>query len=154
MPSANHQNGRVRAVELTPAHLQLANWLLAQEMSDPADLPGVTDAAEHVLQKLLRRLAKLITPIGCQALLSRALHLSRADYPFLGELHAGVTDDAWLEGLHHSVESLDPLEARAGLAALLGTLIGLIMLFIGEDLTWRLFLELGWEVPMPVWKRS
>jgi hypothetical protein len=152
--AAGHRNGRVHAPELTPANLQLAELLLDQEMSIASDLAAVTAAAEAVLDKLLRRLARLITPIGCQALLSRALHLTRAEFPFLRELEAGLTDDVWIEGLRQSVDGMDPGQARDGLVALLATLIGLVVAFIGEDLTWRLLLELGWKLPVLVPRNS
>jgi hypothetical protein len=147
MSSANRDGRRLAGVGSQPAYLELANWLLNQELSADGEPTGVTEAAQRVLRKLLRRLARLITPIGCQALLSRALHLARVDYPFLGQLEAGVTDDAWLPGLQSGVDGLDAGLARDGLAALLGTLIGLVELFIGHDLTWRLLLDFGWDLP-------
>ena len=74
-----HHNGGVHAVERpqsggpSETHLGLARWLLAHEMNDAKKTLAVSEAAEQACQKLLERLARLITPNGCRALLSRAL---------------------------------------------------------------------------------
>jgi hypothetical protein len=107
LSSAGRAGGLRSGARESAAHLEVANWLLSQQLNTASDPARVTEAAECVLRKLLRRLAMLITPIGCQALLSRALHLARADFPFLGRLEAGMTDDAWLLGIHPGLDGLE-----------------------------------------------
>jgi hypothetical protein len=68
----------------TPAHQALARWLVTTEMG-AADGPlAASEAAERVFGKLTKRLAELITVVGADALLARAVHLSSAAFPFLG----------------------------------------------------------------------
>src|ERR1700674_2888492 len=153
--SAVHHNGRVHAVEQprsggpAEAHLELARWLLAHEMTgDARDTLAVTEAAEQACQKLLKRLARLITPNGCRALLSRALHLARPDYKFLRGIEPEPTPGTYLAGLHKRAEGTDAVQVHAGLASLLGTLIDLVALFIGEHLMARLLLEVWPDLPV------
>lgn len=154
MTAATHDNGRVHAVEPprsggpVEAHLELARWLLAQEMSDARDTLAVSAAAEQACQQLLERLARLITPNGCRALLSRALHLARADFKFLRGIEPGQTAGRYLEGLSKSADGTDAGQVRTGLTSLLGTLIGLVALFIGEHLMARLLLEVWPNLPV------
>ncbi|MGI9149358.1 MAG: hypothetical protein ACR2IK_22885 [Chloroflexota bacterium] len=107
------------------------------------------DAAERACQKLLDRLAKLITAQGSQALVSRALHLTRAEFPFLQRLEPGVTGEPFVRGLATSAEGTESGQVHAGLNTLLGTLIGLVALFIGEHLMARLLLEVWPDATTP-----
>jgi hypothetical protein len=168
-PGAAHQNGRVRVVEeqlpvplalptdrrrsprqAAPAavYLELAKWVLAQEMSDGGEDLPLPDAAERACQKLLDRLAKLITASGSQALLARALHLSQADFIFLQGIEPGLTPETYLAGLRQSAGGRDPALVARGLATLLAIVIELVALFIGEQLMARLLLEVWPDLPV------
>jgi hypothetical protein len=147
-PVAAHHNGRVDAVEQHEPHLDVAGWLIAHEVSAAGDALAEPEAAERACRKLLERLGKLITPRGCQALLARALYLTRADYTFLQGIEPGSTAETYIDGLPGCADGIAPDQVHRGLVALLGTLIGLVALFIGEHLMARLLLEVWSDAPL------
>jgi hypothetical protein len=72
----------------------------------------------------------LVTAAGYRALLARALHVTKARFPFFAgvQLSAG---DAFIEG-----PQMVPGEPNdIGLAELIANLIALLATFIGDDLT-------------------
>lgn len=138
-----------RLVGPAQEHLDTAAWLLAREMSDAREMLAEADAAERVCQKLLDRLARLITQSGCQALLARAMHLAQADFRFLRGIQPIPMAGTYVEGLRESAEDTDPGQVHRGLATLLGTLIDLIALFIGDYLMGRMLLEVWPDLPVP-----
>ncbi|HEV8635464.1 MAG TPA: hypothetical protein VG370_14655 [Chloroflexota bacterium] len=121
-----------------PAHQELAGWLLAREIGDRDGLDAEVAAAELVCRKLSRRLARLVTSAGCQALLERALHLARAEAPLLEGVRVGASPEICLEGLLERAEGAEPAQARAGMTMVLASLFGLLATFIGDELTLRL----------------
>ena len=85
---------------------------------------------------------------GFRALLSRALVLANAEVRWLRELH--VREDGSFEGLNELEAQATPEEIADGGIVLLARLLGLLVTFIGEDLTLQLLsnvndLELGQE---------
>jgi hypothetical protein len=132
---------------VTPAQRDLALWLLEAEMGDAREPEALLDAAERVCQKLCRRLTRLITVIGYQALLARALHLAKGEFPLLDEVRAGATDDACFDGLRAKTKGVDPVMLRAALTTVLASVIGLLTTFIGEDLTLRLVRDVWPDAP-------
>ena len=62
----------------------MANWLLAKELGGEVDTPSLSAAAERMCQKLPRRLSRLVSLAGSQAILS-APQRAGADFPFLQE---------------------------------------------------------------------
>jgi hypothetical protein len=135
----------LKSVNVT--HADLANWLLAKEIGTEADGVGVAAAAEQVGRKLSLRLSTLITPAGSQAILSRALHLARVEFPFLEGVHAGTTPEACFEGLGPPVLDLEAGEAGRGLHTVLRIMLDLLVGFIGEELTLRLVREVWPDLP-------
>jgi hypothetical protein len=121
-----------------PAHQELAGWLLAREIGARDGLGAEVEAAEMVCRKLSRRLAKLVTPAGSQALLARALRLARADFPFLEGVRLGSSPETCLEGLREAAGGVEPAQAREGAVGVLASLWGLLATFIGDELTLRL----------------
>ena len=63
----------------------MANWLVAKELGGEVDTPSLSAAAERMCQNLPRRLSRLVSPAGSQAILSRAPQRAGADFPFLQE---------------------------------------------------------------------
>jgi hypothetical protein len=120
------------------AHRELAGWLLVREIGDRDGLDAEVEAAELVCRKLSRRLGKLVTPAGCQAVLARGLHLARAEFPFLDGVRVGVLPEVCLEGLGESTAGVEPVQARAAIALALASVVGLLATFIGDELTLRL----------------
>jgi hypothetical protein len=129
------------------AHLELARWLLAREAREAPNTCGVARAAEGACQKLLERLAKLITSGGCQAVLARALRLTGSDFQFLRGVEPGRAPGAYLEGLTARAEGTDPDQVERGLASLLAALLELTALFIGDYLKGRLLLDVWPDLP-------
>jgi hypothetical protein len=127
----------------------LAGLLLAQETGPHVDRPGLAEAAERICQKLGPDLSRLTSPSGSQAILSRALHVARAEFPFLEGVRAGVVPDTCLQGLSERVHAVEIGEARDGLEAMLSVLLDLVVGFIGEGLTRRLVQDLWPELASP-----
>jgi hypothetical protein len=102
-----------------------------------ADAAQVAEAAEAAFEKLRLHLSTFLGPDGFQTLLERALTLARAEFPWLGVVQAG--DDGSLKGLLlAAAHGRDPAEAADGFTAVLAQFLGLLVDFIGEDLTLRL----------------
>jgi hypothetical protein len=132
----------------TASHLAIAEWLLAKETGAESAVPEGAEVARRVCEKLNQRVAELITPTASEALLSRAIHLTRSDFPFLGCGHPGHTPEAFIVCLAESAAAVESNLALEGFAALFGTLIGLLALFISEDLTFRLLRGIWPELPI------
>jgi hypothetical protein len=98
-----------------------------------------TPAAFLIDEKLRPHLATLMGKVGFRALLSRALVLTNAEVPWLRALH--VNADGSLEGLDELDAQVDPKEIFEGRVVLLAQLLGLLVAFIGENLTLRLVRE-------------
>jgi hypothetical protein len=138
----------------TTAHRDLARWLLEREISVDAGAPGVAVAAERIWQKLSRPLSRLASEGGGQAILSRALHIARRDFPFLEGVRAGIPPESSFEGLGERIHTIEADEARQGLLAVLKILLDLLAGFIGDDLTLRLLLEVWSDLPVREPSRS
>jgi len=76
---------------------------------------------------------------GFHALLSRALALANAEVPWLRAVN--VNAGGSFEGLDKLGAQVDPDEIFEGCVVLLAQLLGLLVAFIGEDLTLRLVRE-------------
>ncbi len=132
---------------VTPAQRDLVHWLLEEEMGDGRGSEALLDAAERASRKLGSRLARLITVVGYRALLARALHLARDEFPFLSGVRAGETDDASFDGLRAKTDGVEPASLRAALTTVLAGVLGLLTTFIGEDLTLRVVRDVWPEAP-------
>jgi hypothetical protein len=94
------------------------------------------------------RLAKLVTASGCQLLLARAIHLAAVETPVLRNVRAGIVPGMCLEGLRESGPEVTLKEMEAGVAAVAAQFIGLLDLFIGEDVTRRLVRDVWPDAPL------
>ena len=103
-------------------------------------------AGFHVSEKLRPRLATLMGDGGFRALVSRALVLATADVPWLRAVTVKADGSLeCLEELHAQPESYELFEGRV---VLLAELLGLLMAFIGENLTLRLVREVWPKIPL------
>jgi len=127
-------------------HLVL--WLLRHEAKDSDEPEALLAAAERSLQKLCTLVAKLMTAAGCQSLVARAIQLAAAEAPFLQGVRAGIVPGACLEGVQESAQGVTSEQKLAGLVAVLAQLIGLLELFIGDDVTRRLVRDEWPDVPL------
>jgi len=132
----------------TPALHALARWLVTSEMTpDDGPLVGAA-AAGRVFDKLSQRLDQLITPVGSEALLRRAAHLSRGEFPFLDGVQAAPSSDTLFVAMRKTAALVAPGQADAAFVLVLATLVGLLESFIGKDLTFRLLRDVWPELPM------
>lgn len=93
-----------------------------------------------VCEKLRPHLATLIGKNGFHALFSRSLALASAEVSWLRALHMKTDGSlAGLEELHPPPNADEWLEGRV---VLLAQLLGLLVAFIGENLTFRLVREI------------
>jgi hypothetical protein len=123
----------------TPQMRNFAKRLIADETNENGCSEAKTPAVFHVCERLRPHLATLVGNGGFRALLSRALALGKVEVPWLGAVH--VRADGALEGLEKPHARLDPDEFFEGRVVLLAQLLGLLVAFIGENLTSRLLRE-------------
>jgi hypothetical protein len=116
-----------------------AERLIAYEMRENVSSETKTLAAWPVSEKLRPHLATLMGAVGFHALLSRALVLASAEIPWLRAMH--VKADGSLEGSSELGAQVSSDEIFEGRVVLLAQLLGLLVAFIGEDLTLRLASE-------------
>lgn len=117
----------------------LAENLLAFESGGKTTGASDANAIFHVCEKLRPQLANLTGNVGFRALLSRALALAGAESAGLRLLH--VKSNGSLEGLEELREKVAAKEFLEGEKILLSHLLGLLVAFIGENLTMQILCE-------------
>jgi hypothetical protein len=103
-------------------------------------------AAFPACEKLRPHLTTLVGNAGYHALLLRGLTLAGAEVNWLRAVQ--VKADGSLPGLEELHAKLDPAEFAEGRAVLLAQLLGLLVAFIGQNLTLRLVREIWPKVPL------
>jgi hypothetical protein len=127
---------------------QLALNALAQHMGPTAGAEALAAATRRAYEDLARVSAPLIGQAGVDALTGRALHLSQPEYPWLAHTPAPEHAGAPLAQFIFALERQDPAVATEAAGAVLATLTGLLVTFIGEPLTARL-LRKAWPDAFP-----
>ena len=105
-----------------------------------------TPAGFHVSEKLRIHLATFMGNTGFHTLMARSLALSTEEVPWLRTVR--VKADGSLEGVEGLQRQLEPDEFLEGKVVLLAQLLGLLVAFIGENLTLRLVREVWPKVPL------
>jgi len=123
-----------------------AERLIAYETRKNKSSETKTSGPFLVGEKLRPHLTPLMGNVGFRALLSRALALANAEVPWLRAVH--VKADGSFQGLDELGAQVDPDEIFKGRVVLLAQLLGLLLAFIGEDLTLRLVREVWPELPL------
>ncbi len=131
----------------TPTHETLARWLVAAEGGSKEEPPADSASAARVFAKLSQRVARLITPVGSEALIRRAVHLSRSEFPFLATVQVGPSPAAVIDRLIEAAATTEVSQGSAGLVRVLATLVALLESFIGQDLTFRVLRDVWPELP-------
>jgi hypothetical protein len=130
----------------------LSDRLLARELERAAhgqeDAVVVAAAAGQAMRRLGPPLSRLIGGEGYQALLRRALHLARMEWPVLQGVQVSVDPTGGLEGVEVAVQGVDPAQARDALGAVLAQLMWLLVTFIGHDLALRTLREVWPEIQL------
>jgi len=114
----------------------IAEILLARETNLCTERDGELEAALSALGKIRSYLVKLVGIAGFQALLARALALTTAEVSWLTAVR--VQADTNLEGFREAAQSQSAQAVATGSVLLVGQLLGLLVIFIGEALTLRL----------------
>jgi hypothetical protein len=127
----------VTALE-NPALRQLALKALTQRVGSAAGSAALAAAAQRAYDDLAQVSAPLIGQVGVDALTGRTLYLAQRKYPWL--IHTREPDQ-WkgpFAQIVFCLERQDPAIATEAAGAVLATLTGLLVTFIGEPLTTRL----------------
>ena len=122
-----------------PKMRDFAERLIAYETRRNRSSATKTSVACLVIDKLRPQLATLMGNIGFHALLLRTLALANPEFPWLRAVQ--VKAEGSLEGLDELGTQVDPDDVFEGCAVLLAQMLGLLVAFIGEDLTLRLVRE-------------
>jgi hypothetical protein len=130
--------------QVAPSVQALARWLMAQQC-DESEASEIGEAAAlYPFAKLRLHLVKLIGVAGFQALLARAMALAKPEMSWLQGVV--VRADGFLERVDPPIE--DSEETRKGYTVLLAQLLGLLVTFIGEDMTVRLVRDVWPDAPV------
>jgi hypothetical protein len=125
--------------QATPQMRDFAEHLIVHETRGNKSSGARTRAAFPVIEKLRPKLATLIGDAGFRALLSRTLARAQAEVPSLRAVQ--VEADGTLRGVAEFEAEADPREIAEGRVAVLAQLLGMLVAFIGQDLTLRLTRE-------------
>ena len=131
--------------QASPSMRHFAKRLIAYERKADEPSETKTPPAFAVCEKLRAHLAILMGVAGFRELLSCALPRAHAEVPWLGAVQ--VKADGSLEGLEELNAQRNPDELFEGGVVLVAQLLGLLVAFIGENLTLRLVREVCPEVP-------
>ena len=116
-----------------------ARQIIAHEARVGKKSDPIGSVAFHVCETLRPHLATLMGNAGYRALLVRAFTLATEGVPWLRAIQ--VKANGSLEGLDELRAQLAPEELAEGQVALLAQLLGMLIAFIGENLTLRLVRE-------------
>jgi hypothetical protein len=100
-------------VAATPSQVALAQWLIQREVSDAGELLPGPEAAERACLKFGQRLALLFTAAGSGALLSRAIHLARTNFPSFDQQRTARTVEILTQRLRESSNGVHSQQADA-----------------------------------------
>lgn len=143
MPTCKYVSKMSKA---TPKMRDFAERLLAYDAKGKTSPKAKSQMAALVNERLRPHLATLMGGVGFRALLSRALVLAKAEIPWLRAAHVNV--DGSLEGLDELAAHVGPDEFPKGCVVLLAQFLGLLVTFIGEELTLRLVRERWPKLPL------
>jgi len=121
----------------------LVGRLLTYEAAESQNPESLIKGAERILDNLDTHLSQRIGKEGFRTLLARALTLTTAQFPHLSAVRVGA--DGSLVGLRGATGRIQgtggnetPEDTVEGAVAVVAHLLGLLITFIGEDLTLRI----------------
>jgi hypothetical protein len=129
----------------TPQMRSIAKHLVVYDTARDTSSEA-NDAAFAVTDKLRPHMATLMGIGGFRALLSRALVLANGEVPWLHAMR--VNADGGLEGLAEIDGQLGAAEFLEGRVVLLAHILGLLVAFIGPDLTSRIVRDILPQIPL------
>lgn len=116
-----------------PGAREYARRILQHEGNGCPDGAAVADALERAWGKLSSRLEPLLGK-GADALITRAVHLARREFPFLGLVRPAISASVEFLGVRESLSGRSGAEAEAAGVAVLESLVGLLVGLLGENL--------------------
>ncbi len=125
---------------------EFAGKLLAYVAASGPAAEAEDSSGFRVCAALRGPLAKFMGAAGVGALLSRALALAGVEIPWLRQVRVGA--GGTLEGVAEMAGKLDARLITEGEIALVGHLLGLLVIFIGPALTLSLLHDIwpGWTI--------
>jgi len=132
-----------------PQLAELARRLVQHEADRVGSPHDLAAGLQSTCDALHARLSPLISGLGFQTLLARAITLAAREFPALATLTvtAGVSDCA-LSGLAHPQDAWATDDSGdVALVAVLAHFLALLVLFIGEDLGLRTIRDVWPHVP-------
>ena len=126
---------------------RFARCLIACETKGNKSAGTTAAAAFPVPEKLRLPLIVLMGSGGFLALLSRALALATAEVRWLRAVQ--VKADGAFEGVDALQARIDPAEFQEGRVVVLAQVLGLLVAFIGPNLTMRLVGEIWPQILLP-----
>ena len=127
--------------QVTPQFRELSRRLFAREAKKSPKPAALAEAMEASCRRLHGRLDPLIGAGGFRALLARALHLAKKEFPWLEAVEVEEHPACTLKGLREAAEGADALPVSEGFALVLANVIWLLVTFIGEDIALGLVRE-------------
>jgi hypothetical protein len=124
------------------AEQKFARRLFAAACPAPADANDVIEVANTVFASYCTALAPLITTLGAQAFLTRAVRRAAKDYPFLASLQTRSRGVSPLDGLSQAADGVDTLVVQDACISVLANMAGLLAEFIGDELTMHMLQEI------------
>jgi hypothetical protein len=123
---------------VTPQMRDFSQSLIAYEAKENHSSGTKASPAFHVFEKLRPYLATIMGSAGFHALLGRALAVARPESAWLRTVQVGA--DGSLEGFDGlpAQGAENPEGMAEGCVILVAQLLGLLVAFIGEDLTLRI----------------
>jgi hypothetical protein len=129
-----------------PRMRDFAERLIAHEAKGNPSSEPKRLAALLVFEKLRLNLTTLMGNVGFRALLSRSLALARTEVPELRSVQ--VKDDGFFAGMDELGAQAGPEKTAQANAILLTSFLGLLVTFIGENLTLRLVRQIWPKLPL------
>jgi len=130
----------------TPQMRSMATGLIAYESTHSNLSQTKSPLGFHVCETLRPQLATLMGNGGFRALVSRALTLANEEVPWLNSVHVKL--DGSLEGLDNLKKKISAENIAEGRVVLLAQLLGLLVAFIGENLTLQLVHDVWPKAPI------
>lgn len=126
---------------VTPATIELAKRVIADEAGDPASSRDVAAGARRICEKLDEHLARLVGQAGIMTLLARSLTLTRATFPWMAGVGTASKDSRW-DPLETCLAAQDEVTALEALQLFLALFISLLGRLMGDALVLRLVREI------------
>ena len=123
-----------------------ARYLIACEAGGTRPSATKNPDGFSVTEKLRLHLATFLGKTGCHTILTRVLALSAAEVPWLRAVRLNA--DGSLKGEDEPQTQLSADEVSEGKLVLLAEFLGLLVAFIGKDLTVRLVREVWPKVSL------